>query len=248
MRLEAAVGGAFLTASVLCSAAFGHEIGHGLKRRHAQLHVKREPEPTRTVDLVKRADVFGAPSGVWPTVLIPAGFTLAGGVEVTQLPNADFLIGSNILTSAVAIITGNAEPPQKNTKADLACMDAVVRLNGRATSASGMVACYNVPFLDTERGLFESELRIFNITAPSAEFVGIPPERMMVTFQFQSASLTASDGTLPLKRSLVERQMGSMTTAPAQGQAGISGAITEVAVRKYVGQLNAGSFNPKMNL
>ncbi|KAF2668481.1 hypothetical protein BT63DRAFT_414486 [Microthyrium microscopicum] len=255
MRLEAAVGGAVFSATVLCSAAFGHDIAHGLHRRHADLHLhmKRDPEPSRTIPLYKRVassetsfpavstgDVFNAP--LWPTVTIPAGFTLAGGVEVTSLPAADIPTGS-VALSSLAAVTQAADPATWNAQADQACSGVVMKLNGQAGNPSGMVACYNVPFLDTQKGTFEAELRIFNVSMPSGDFAGTSATNMMVTFKFQSASVQASDGTLPVKRALIERQSTPTATTGAAGNF----IPMEISVRKYVGQISPASFTPGMS-
>jgi hypothetical protein len=250
MRLEAAVGGVVFTTSVLCSAAFGLDIHGALqpKRsdRHVQLRRDALPAPTQTLKfLQKRADVYQA--SVWPTVAIPAGFTLAGGIQVTALPNAqaEGIAAGLALSGPAATATAFAEVQPMNTQIDQKCIDAVAKLGGRANNPSGMAACYNVPFLDTNKGVFEAELRIFNVSMPTAEFVGIVADSMMITFQYQAATLSSSDGALPVKRSLERRQINSQS--PQSQQAGVW-LPKEISVRKYVGQLNPGSFTPGGNM
>jgi len=157
MRLEAAVGGLALSTGVLCSSPFGVNIAHGLHRRQNDLHVMMKRIPTPTVNLAKQAGVFNAPQG-WPTVPIPAGFTLAAGVEITPIPQMALsaVSGSAALASAIAAATPAADPAAWNKEVDQKCQAAVDGLNGQAKSESGMAACYNVPFLDQVKGTFNS--------------------------------------------------------------------------------------------
>jgi hypothetical protein len=255
MRLEAAVGVACFTGSVLCSAAFAHHGvgGHlGLQHHeaHAHLHMKRQA-PTPTSKLVKRNDVFN--TRVWPTVDIPAGFTLAGGVEVTPIAilATETMGGSVPLASAIAVQTPTADPAIWNTQADEKCKEAIRRLNGTASNPSGMAACYNVPFLDPNKGTFEAELRIFNVSMPTGDFVGVTANSMLVTFQYNSASLQASDGTLPVKRSLEHTVEHAVHLQERQARPGTGGTgafeAQELSIRKYIGMVTSGTFTPGMN-
>jgi hypothetical protein len=248
MRLEAAVWGCLLTTTALCSHGldFAHRHLH-LRADHAHEHMKRSA--SRTVDaLVRRADVFNAPGGVWPTVAIPAGFTLAAGVEITPIPGMSVAIQSG---SASGTITGAgpqataspvADPAQWNAAAESACMTAISKLNGQADNPAGIAVCYNVPYLDEKRGIFEAELRMYNVSPPSAPFTGVTPDMMMVTLQYAGATIQKSDGTLPVKRSLEERQQLTATTTN-----GITAPV-EIAVKKYIGQVNSTLMSPLMNL
>ena len=257
MRLEAAVGGAswislLSSSSVLCSVAFGHDLSQradglvarqvvgpalrlgegegegvgGVLHKRQELNADDKNNPTRT------ADVFNAPN--WPTVSVPAGFTLAGGVEITPLPEmaTKMASGSMALAAALAAPT-NADPARWNADADMKCSRAVEEFKGRATNPSGMTACYNIPFLNVEKGTFEAELRIYSTSPPFGEFEGVPPENMMVTLSYKSASLSASDGSLPVKLRRVKRQESGML-------------VREVSVRKYIGEFNPGVIRPGM--
>jgi len=251
MRLEAAVGGLVFATSVVCSVAFGHDIAGGLEPqrsgRHAEIKRDALPGPTQTLKFLhKRNDVFQAT--VWPTVAIPAGYTLAGGIEITPIPNAlaEGIAAGLALSGPAATATAFAEVQPMNTQIDQKCLDAVAKLAGLATNPSGMAACYNVPFLDATKGVFEAEVRIFNVSMPTGEFAGVVANSMMVTFQYQSATLSTSDGSLPVKRSLDKRQLAP-SSVPQGQQAGVW-MPKEISVRKYVGQLNPGSFQPGMNM
>jgi len=200
--------------------------------------MKRNPSPTAAI--VKRGiDVLNAP--VWPTVTIPAGFTLAGGVEVTPLPQmAVSGVSGTGLAQAIAAATPAADPAAWNKEVEQKCTAAVEKLNAIASSESGMSACYNVPFLDEVKGTFESELRIYNISAPRGSFAGATLDNMMISMDFPSATFSEFSGSVKNKRDIVARQQ-----AQTQGTAGVPRAQL-ISIKRYIGQLNPGNFNSTM--
>jgi hypothetical protein len=138
-------------------------------------------------------------------------------------------------------------------------MTSVMNLRGKATNPAGLAVCYNVPYLDQNKGVFEAELRLYNISSTSGDFTGVTPAMMMVTLQYQGATIQKSNGVLPVKRDvieLVERQMDMAGMSTPTGTAmPPSGAMpngilmpSEVAIRKYVGQVNKSLMLPGMNL
>jgi len=265
MRLEAAIYSGLLITGRLCSAT-SFDVGHGLHRRHADVHDRMRREADNVLhQREKRNDVFGAQNGVWPTVVVPPGFTLAAGVEITPIPGASTTFAA-VPTGSAAVAAAsqpsenavNVDPTKWNAQAEQACMTSVMDLKGKASNPAGLAVCYNVPYLDEAKGTFEAELRMYNISMPSGDFVGITPAMMMVTLQYQGATIQASNGSLPVKRdliNLVERQMQGNMATPTGTAMPPSGAMpqgimmpSEVAVRKYIGVINKGLMLPGMNL
>lgn len=267
MRLETVLLGGLSFAGQLCSASSGFEVPHGLHhRRHADFHQHLRREADAAVHQhEKRNDVFNAPGGLWPTVVVPAGYTLAGGVQITPASVASNAFRSTATPTptsvlaqqsgaAVAAAAASVNTTQWNTEAEKACMSAVMNLKGKASNPAGLAVCYNVPYLDQDKGVFEAELRMYNISAASGDLVGITPAQMMVTLEYSGATIQKSDGQTPIKRHLVERQMLSAPTGVAM-VGGPSGAMpggimmpTEIAIRQYVGQINKDLMKPGMNL
>jgi hypothetical protein len=222
-------------------------------------HMRREADVVNH-EFEKRNDVFNAPGGVWPTVVVPAGFTLAGGVMLTSQPTStatSTVVASG--TAAVAIQLQAASDALRNVsnwevQAQMSCMTAVMSLKGKSSNSAGLAVCYNVPYLDDKKGVFEAELRMFNICSPSKEFIGVTPSDMMVTLSYTGATIQQSNGQIPVKkRSLVERQL--LTTPDGIIPGGISGSMpngimmpVEVAVRMYVGQINKDLMDAGVNL
>lgn len=266
MRLEAAIYSGLLISGRLCEAT-SFDVGHGLHKRHADFHDRMRRDADSVLhQREKRNDVFGAQNGVWPTVVVPPGFTLAAGVQITPIPGAT--------NTFVAVPTGtavvaapqqsanavNVDPTKWNAQAEQACMTSVMNLKGKSSNPAGLTVCYNVPYLDEAKGTFEAELRMYNISMPSGEFVGVTPAMMMVTLQYQGATIQTSNGALPVKRGLIELverqvQVDNNVATPTGTAMPPSGAMpqgimmpSEVAVRKYIGVVNKALLVPGMNL
>jgi len=272
MRLEAAwLGGLFFLGEICSAIGSGIEGVQVIHRRHVDVHqhmrrdadaalhehMRREAEVVNH-EFEKRNDVFNAPGGVWPTVVVPAGFTLAGGVMLTAEPTTTTQTISASGTAAAAIQSQAAADAAKNVsswevQAQMSCMTAVMSLKGKSSNPAGLAVCYNVPYLDDKKGVFEAELRMFNICSPTDEFVGVSPSDMLVTLSYTGATIQQSNGQIPVKkRSLVERQM--LTTPDGVVPGGISGSMPngimmpiEVAVRMYVGQVNKDLMDAGVN-
>lgn len=210
--------------------------------------------------------MFGAQNGVWPTVVVPPGYTLAAGVQITPIPGAtNSFVASPTGTAIVAATQQSAnaatiDPTKWSAQAEKACMTSVMNLRGKSSNPAGLAVCYNVPYLDEAKGAFEAELRLYNVSMPSGEFVGVTPAMMMVTLQYQGATIQTSNGSLPVKRGLIELaerqvQVDNNVATPTGTAPPPSGAMpqgimmpAEVAVRKYIGVVNKALLVPGMNL
>jgi hypothetical protein len=263
MRLEAAVGTALLANGALCSS---FDLFHALNRRHVELHLlKRQSaaspvssmasSPASTSTLTKstlsmtqsKADVLNAP--LWPTVSVPAGFTLAAGVQITPLPAIALssVTGSAALSAAIATATPAADPATWNNEAGQKCAEAVAKLGGKASNPSGLAACYNIPYLDDAKGTFEAEVRIFNVSAPTGDFVSLAQGSMMLNLEYANASLTSGTSFPVRKRQAAAASSSSSASATPSAQAGVWMA-TQIMVQKYLAQINPEAFTPGMNM
>lgn len=262
MRLEAAILGGLFVIGGLCGAAPDGMLGQ-LHRRHADVHDRMRRNADAAVHenekrTLSTADVFGRPSGVWPTVTVPTGFTLAAGVELTPLPGSPtpILALAATATGAPLLANGSIDTTTWDAEAETACMNAMDMLNGNASNPTGLVVCYNVPYLSQTNGTFEAELRIFNVSMPTGEWMDVTASDMMVTLQYQGATIQASNnGVVPVKRDVLldRRQMSSTSSmmSSSMATATSSGAtITPslVAVRTYVGEINQNLITPGMNM
>lgn len=71
----------------------------------------------------------------------------------------------------------------------VACTTQLQKLNGVASNSAGMAVCYNLPFLDNSTGLFQADLRLYQISAPSGNFAGVPAQDVTVGLQYFGATV-----------------------------------------------------------
>ncbi|KAF2731506.1 hypothetical protein EJ04DRAFT_526083 [Polyplosphaeria fusca] len=128
-----------------------------------------------------------------------------------------------------------------------ACQSALMSLNGQASNPSGIAVCYNLPFLDNVTGVFQAELRMYNVSSPIDPWTGITPADITVAMSYLGARVQTMNGTVakrdiswpPIRREanglLVERQTGT-GAAPPQ----------ELKVLQYVGQINSNLMGSAM--
>ncbi|KIW08714.1 uncharacterized protein PV09_00658 [Verruconis gallopava] len=260
MRLEATIVSVFFAGHL--GLALGSEIdaAAALHPRNADPdeHMRREANAVLH-EFGKRGDVFNAPGGIWPTVVVPAGYTLAAGVMLTTASvtttTATAAASAAAATSSGAALVEAAKSvnsTQWTAEAESSCMTAVMNLKGQASNPAGLAVCYNVPYLDQQKGVFEAELRMYNVCAPTGDFVGIPATDMMVTLSYAGATIQQLNGSqVPVKRSIVERQMFTTTSSVATttSVAATNGIMmpVQVAVRQYVGQVNKDLLAQGMN-
>lgn len=128
-----------------------------------------------------------------------------------------------------------------------ACMSTLANLNGQASNPSGIAVCYNVPFLDNRTGVFQAELRMYNVSAPIDPWVGVTTADVSMTLSYLGATVQNMNGNFtkrdtifpflearsPSDGLLVERQ--SITT------------MTELKVLMYVGRVNNNLMGPAMS-
>lgn len=256
MRLELVVLSNLFALGGSCAAQLGAD--HVLFNRHAHIDrmMKRGAD-----DVVQRLakrdqDVYGVPNGVWPTVVVPPGYTLAAGVQITPIPG----FSSPTVSAALTAATGNANSTGLvndltgwNQTAEEACMTAVMNLKGKVSNPTGLAVCYNVPYLDAAKGIFEAELRLYNISAPSSPWLDVPSSSMTVSLSYLNATISKSDGSsIPGQKRdmiLIEKRADQAVNAPSTSTVALAGQGSmpngvmmpiEISLpRMYVGQLNS---------
>lgn len=130
---------------------------------------------------------------------------------------------------------------ETDTKA--ACASALGALNGQASNPTGLAVCYNLPFLDNATGIFEAELRLYNVSAPINPWDGVTAGDVSMTLSYLGATVQSMNGTFikrdiewpPVRSSLVERQNGGSSAGPV-----------ELKVLNYVGRINSNLMGSAM--
>jgi len=85
-----------------------------------------------------------------------------------------------------------------------ACTTALSSLNGNAGNPSGMAACYNLPYLDNTTGVFQADLRLYTISAPSGSFANIPTQNVQVGLSYVGATVSAINASSLMRRGELE--------------------------------------------
>lgn len=96
----------------------------------------------------------------------------------------------------------------------VACNEALSQLNV-ASNPSGTAICYNLPALDNTTGIFEADLRLYQLSVPSGEFAGIPPENIQVGLIYRGAAVSPVDPRMLGGRSVESIQRRQQPTAGA---------------------------------
>ncbi len=106
-----------------------------------------------------------------------------------------------------------------------ACNNALTRLP-ESSNPSGTCICYNLPALDNVTGAFEADLRLFQLSTPSGEFQGIPPENINVSLSYTSASV------IPVTAQTVSRLVAGRAEQPVS-----NGTLRLLQQYLFVGQI-----------
>jgi hypothetical protein len=72
-----------------------------------------------------------------------------------------------------------------------ACTTSLEALGGQASNPSGMAVCYNLPFLDNSTGVFQADLRLFTVSAPTGDFANIASQNVQVGLSYNGATVSA---------------------------------------------------------
>ena len=73
-----------------------------------------------------------------------------------------------------------------------ACSTALIALHGVATNPSGIAACYNIRSLDNSTGIFEIDLRLYRISAPTDGWLKLESSSVGVSLTYVNATISAT--------------------------------------------------------
>jgi hypothetical protein len=128
-----------------------------------------------------------------------------------------------------------------------ACMDTLSNLNGQASNPSGIVVCYNLPFLDNSTGVFQAELRMYNVSAPIDPWLGVTAADVSMTLSYLGATVQNMAGNFS-KRDIgyppVRREVSDGLLVERQN----INTMTELKVLMYVGRVNSNLMGSAMNV
>lgn len=102
-------------------------------------------------------------------------------------------------------------------EATTACNSALSALP-QASNPSGTCVCYNLPALNNATGTFEADLRLYQLSEPTGQFTGIPPQNIQVGLAYHGASVSPVSANTAAKKVItpVKRQASSSATTTNQ--------------------------------
>lgn len=118
-----------------------------------------------------------------------------------------------------------------------ACLRSLTALNGKSSSPSGMSVCYNLPFLDQATGVFQAELRIYNVSAPVDDWIGVRTADMMVGLTYSGATVQLM-GRRVVKRDLIFPQLLVKRQEQEGDEETDNGTPRQIKVLTYVGRID----------
>lgn len=123
-----------------------------------------------------------------------------------------------------------------------ACMQTLSNLKGKASNPSGIAVCYNVPFLDNSTGIFQAELRMYNVSAPIDPWQSVTAADVSMTLSYLGATVQMMN----TKREVSEAQMQTRWSDGTLVQRQTITGMTELKTLMYVGKLNSNLMGPAM--
>jgi hypothetical protein len=117
-----------------------------------------------------------------------------------------------------------------------ACTSKLAALGGVASNPSGLAVCYNLPFLDNTTGVFEADLRLYMIAAPTGGFANIASSNVQVGLSYDGATVSAVNASTLKRRS----DATSLISWPRDEEGVERRATAPTLVQSYafVGQIN----------
>jgi len=129
-----------------------------------------------------------------------------------------------------------------------ACMETLSNLNGQASNPSGIAVCYNLPFLDNTTGVFQAELRMYNVSAPIDPWAGVTAADVNMTLSYLGATVQNMAGQF------TKRELSYPPVRKREVSHGLMiekrqniNTMTELKVLMYVGKINSNLMGSAMN-
>lgn len=132
---------------------------------------------------------------------------------------------------------------EEDTRA--ACMQTLGNLNGKASNPSGIAVCYNVPFLDNSTGVFQAELRMYNVSAPVDPWQSVTAADVSMTLSYLGATVQAMNMN-NTKREVSEARARARWSDGTLVQRQTISTMTELKTLMYVGKINSNLMGPAM--
>lgn len=121
-------------------------------------------------------------------------------------------------------------------------MQTLSNLKGKASNPSGIAVCYNVPFLDNSTGIFQAELRMYNVSAPIDPWQSVTAADVSMTLSYLGATVQMMNTKREVSGDQMQARWSDGTLVQRQTITG----MTELKTLMYVGKLNSNLMGPAM--
>ncbi|MDI1493160.1 MAG: hypothetical protein OHK93_004947 [Ramalina farinacea] len=180
--------------------------------RHAQVD-QTLIDPLVPANETRAIEVFGtpAPSSQNTTRVFASSLSSPKASATMKTAASSTTEASNMIDSIKAIgmtkalATLDTNEGSWDVETDEACIAALQASQAAAASSSGMAACYNVKSLNGTTGSFEAELRLYQLSEPSAQWDQGQSEGLNLGLNYARATVKENTARKD-KRAIVDRQ------------------------------------------
>ncbi|KAJ2977316.1 hypothetical protein NUW58_g7849 [Xylaria curta] len=184
--------------------------------------------------------ITAAVASLLATQVCGAPSSIVGGLLGSSRPSLERRVEERAYELLERRQTPTATPSnmtQWDTDTLSACMTTLSTLSA-ASNPSGMAVCYNVVQLDTNRGEFMADLRLFAVSPPAGSWAGIPLQQMEGGLRFTGATASEING-----QQLSGRDVSSHYRAKRQSE-----GPTLQRTYMIVGRINEDQMVPPMTI
>jgi hypothetical protein len=125
-----------------------------------------------------------------------------------------------------------------NPQTQKACETQLSQLNGNASNPSGLAVCYNLPFFNSTKGVFQAELRMYNISAPRDDWVGVLAADVQMSLSYLGASIQSMNASETVNRRDVITWSRAVGGRLVERQNTNNGVPEELKTIMFVGRVN----------
>ncbi|KAF4994072.1 hypothetical protein FGRMN_5987 [Fusarium graminum] len=144
--------------------------------------------------LRKAGDVLNQP---YVSLIAPSLAERDGNATVDQAPTGDLSLNKD----------GSLNLTAWNMDTNAACRAVLGGLH-KSTNPSGTCVCYNLPSLDVKTGVFEADLRLYQVSEPRGSFAAVEPKDINVGISYNGASVMPIDANSVNGTGLVGKMPG----------------------------------------
>ncbi len=143
----------------------------------------------------------------------------------------------------------DADLQKWETETRAACQATLQNLNGQASNPSGLAVCYNLPFVDNSTGVFQAELRLYNVSAPIDPWVGVTTADVSLELSYLGATVQNMAGNFS-KRAVSYPPIRTRSSSGLliERQTISAGSMTDFKTLMYVGRINSNLLGPGLSM